>query len=183
MGVFWSLKTLEDYYMSLNNICDSDDFSHIDVYIYIMKMLTHPDLSKFQPKFSAIPNYDCKVVSTRKIVDLPAGRKMRLGNIELCSRGDSIPAFTSKIEVMHIKIDSEKMVAPSNKDLKIISSQGLKFGPAIRMGVNVTLKSSVFEDLLSFVCKTFRTYVAPSTYLKSCLLIPLRIPLAFKGGG
>jgi hypothetical protein len=51
MGVFSSLKTLEDHYMSLNNICDSDNFSHIDVYEYIMKMLTHPNLSIFQPKF------------------------------------------------------------------------------------------------------------------------------------
>jgi hypothetical protein len=92
--------------------------------------------------------------------------------VELCSKGDSIP---TNLGVMPIKTVSEKMVAPSNNGYKITSS------PAIRMGVIV--KSSVFEDLLSSVCKTFGTYIAPITYLKSCLLISPRKPLAFKGGG
>jgi hypothetical protein len=146
-------------------------------------------------------------------VDVSAGRKMRLGNIELCSKGDSIPALREdcihvttlnvspisvelcserdgipasakvgdppmKLRVMPIKIDSEKMVAPSKNEYRMF-----KFIPAIRMGVNVTLKSSVFEDLLLFVCKTFGSYVVPPTYLKPCFLISLRRPLAFKGGG
>ena len=104
-------------------------------------------------------------------------------SVELCSKGgsstalreDSIPASPTNLGVMPIKTDSEKMVAPSNNGYRIISSQ------AIRMGVIVKL--SVFDDLLSSVCKTFGTYIAPITYLKSCLLISPRKPLAFKGGG
>ena len=107
--------------------------------------------------------------------------------VELCSEGDTIPASAAvsdpptNLGVMPIKTDSEKMVAPSNNGYRIISSQEkFKIRPAIRMGVNV--KSSVFEDQLSFVCKTFGFYVAPSTYLKSCLIIFLQRTLAFKGG-
>ena len=106
-------------------------------------------------------------------------------SVELCSKGDSIPA---NLGYMPIKTDSEEMLAPSNNEYKIISSQKkFKFGPAIGKGFKVSpisKDSSVnFDDLPTFAFKNYGVNIAPSIYLKICELIFSGKPLASKGGG
>ena len=89
---------------------------------------------------------------------------------------------------MPIKTDSEKMMAPSNNEYKIISLQKkFKFGPAIGKGFKVSpisKDSSVYlDDLPTFAFKNCRVNIAPSIYLKICELIFSGKPLASKGGG
>ena len=106
-------------------------------------------------------------------------------SVELCSKGDSIPA---NLGYMPIKTDSEEMLAPSNNEYKIISSQKkFKFGPTIGKVFKVSpisKDSSVnFDDLPTFAFKNYGVNIAPSIYLKICELIFSGKPLASKGGG
>ena len=106
-------------------------------------------------------------------------------SVELCSKGDSIPA---NLGYMPIKTDSEEMLAPSNNEYKIISSQKkFKFGPAIGKGFKVSpisKDSSVyFDDLPTFAFKNYGVNIAPSIYLKIFEFIFSGKPLTSKGGG
>ena len=126
-------------------------------------------------------------------------------SVELCSKGDSIPALSihsttlnirdsipaslNNLGVMAIKTDSEKMVAPSNNENKFIYPQKkFKFGPVIGISVKVShiLKDSsvYFDDIPTFAFKNYWVNIAPLIYLKICKLISSGKPLlASKGGG